>query len=283
MTQPPINPGQQPINPGQPGAYPPIGQQPGAYPPPPPGAPGSYPPPPPGAYPPGPGAAQPYSVGDGFSWAFNKFGKNVGPLVLATLIFALIAGVVYAVFYGISFALSDKTTTSYGTTMTFGFASIAVMVIGYLVLLVVGGYIAASYWNGILAITDGQQVSLGSFFQPRNVSNVIIATLLMGIITGIGYALCFLPGLIAAIFLFFTIVAVVDRNISGPEGLSTSFNLVKENFGPAILTWLVVAVVMFVGSILCGVGILAAAPIGALLTAYAWRTLTGGYVAPATP
>ncbi|NNG96557.1 hypothetical protein HLA97_04725 [Gordonia araii NBRC 100433] len=223
-------------------------------------------------------------MGDGFSWAFNKFGKNVGPLILATLIFGLIAGVVYGIFYGLAFAMADKDTSAYGaTTISFGIGSILVGIVGLLVFLVVLGYIAASYWHGILQITDGQQVTLGSFFQPRNVGNVIIASLLMGIIVSIGYVLCILPGLAAAIFLFFTTVAVVDRNLSGPEGLTTSFNLVKENFGPAILTWLVVGVITFVGSLLCGVGMLVAAPVAALLTAYAWRSLTGGYVAPATP
>ncbi|GED96984.1 hypothetical protein [Gordonia crocea] len=293
MTQPPIDPGQQPNNPGQPGyppagqqpgAYPPAaGQQPGAYPPPPPGAPGSYPPPPPGgAYPQGPAAGQPYNIGDGFSWAFNKFGKNAGPLIIATLIYLIIVGVVYGIFYGIGFALADKETVYGTTTVSFGAGTFAVWIIGYLVTLVVGGYVLSSFWNGILQITDGQQVSVGSFFQPRNVGNVIIATLLSGIIIGIGYALCVLPGLIAAIFLFFTVVAVVDRNISGTAGLGASFNLVKENFGPAILTWLVVSIALAIGGAICAIGLLVAGPVAGLLTAYAWRKLTGGFVAPAT-
>lgn len=304
MTQPPIDPGQQPINPGQyppagqPGAYPPAGQPgaypppppppPGAYPPPPPGAPGSYPPPPPpGAYPPGPGAGGPFSVGDGFSWAFNKFGKNVGPLIVATLVFGIILGLISGIFNFIASALGDTTTISDGSSIAFSSSytagSIIVTIIGYLVMIVVGGYVSASYWSGILQITDGQQVSFGSFFQPRNVGNVIIASILVGIITGIGSILCVLPGVIAALFLYFTTIAVVDRNSSATEGLSTSFNLVKDNFGPAILVWLLAIVVIFVGAILCGVGLLVAAPVAALLVAYTWRKLTGGYVAPATP
>jgi uncharacterized membrane protein len=294
MTQPPIDPGQQPINPGQyppagqPGAYPPPPPPPpGAYPPPPPGAPGSYPPPPPpGAYP-GPGASGSFSVGDGFSWAFNKFGKNVAPLIVATLVFGLILGVISAIFNFIASALGDTSTISDGNSIAFTSnytaGSLIVSIIGSIVTLVVAGYVASSYWNGILQIADGQQVSIGSFFQPRNVGNVIIASVLVGIIVGIGGALCVLPGLIAALFLYFTTVAVVDRNSSATEGLSASFNLVKDNFGPAILVWLLAVIVVAVGAILCGVGLLVAVPVAALLVAYAWRKLTGGYVAPATP
>ena len=266
---------------------PPPPPPPGAYPPPPPGAPGSYPPPPPpGAYP-GPGAAGPFSVGDGFSWAFNKFGKNVAPLIVATLVFGLILGVISAIFNFIAGALGDTTTISDGNSIAFTSnytaGSIIVSIIGSIVTLVVAGYVASSYWNGILQIADGQQVSIGSFFQPRNVGNVIIASVLVGIIVGIGSALCVLPGLIAALFLYFTTVAVVDRNSSATEGLSASFNLVKENFGSAILVWLLAVIVVAVGAILCGVGLLVAVPVAALLVAYAWRKLTGGYVAPATP
>ena len=285
MTQPPFDPGQQPINPGQPGAYPPAGQQPGAYPPPPPGAPGSYPPPPPGAYPPGAGAGQPFSVGDGFSWAFNKFGKNVGPLIVATLVFGLILVVVSAIFQFIAAALGNTTTISDGNSFavssSYSPGSILVMLLGYVVMAVLAGYVASSYWSGILQIADGQQVTFGSFFQPRNVGNVIIASILVGLITGIGSILCVLPGLIAALFLYFTTIAVVDRNSSATDGLSASFNVVKDNFGSAIVVWLLSIVIVVIGAVLCGIGLLVAAPVAALLVAYTWRRLTGGFVAPA--
>ncbi|QKT06441.1 hypothetical protein HUN08_03975 [Gordonia sp. X0973] len=281
MTQPPIDPGQQP--PQVPG------QQPGAYPPPPgaPGAPGGFQPQP-GAYPPGPAgpAAPAFSVGEGFSWAFNKFGKNAGPLILATLVFGLISAVVSGIFQFIAGAMGNTTTVStddsFAFTSSYTVGSWIVLIIGYIVSLIVGGYIAASYWNGILKIANGEKVTFGSFFQPRNVGAVIIGSILVGIITGIGLALCVLPGLIAAIFLYFTSVAIVDHNLSGPDGLVASFNTVKANFGPALLTWLLAVITAVVGALLCGVGLLVAVPVAALLVAYAWRRLTGGYTAPAT-
>ncbi|MFT4202158.1 hypothetical protein [Gordonia sp. (in: high G+C Gram-positive bacteria)] len=281
MTQPPINPGQQPPNvPPQPGQVPPAGA-PGAYPP----------PPPPGGYAPVPGAPG-FSVGEGFSWAFNKFGKNWAPLVLATLVFGLIIGVVNGIFQGIASALADTSTSTFSsddgtvsfglTTAGFGVGSWLVMILGLIVSLVIGGYVAASYWNGVLKIADGQQVTFGSFFQPRNVGQVIIGSVLSGLIISIGMALCVLPGLIAAIFLYFTTVAIVDHNLSGVDGLKASFNVVKANFGSTLLTWLLAVVIVFVGALLCGVGLLAAVPIAALFVAFAWRKLTGGYVAPQT-
>ena len=115
---PPPPSGSQPPQGGYP--PPPPGSQPaqGGYPPPPPG--GYPPPPPPGGYapppPPGSGYAPPqsggfapqqpggfgpssqgyppqspsYNVGDGLSWAWNKFTKNAVPLLVAALVLGLI-------------------------------------------------------------------------------------------------------------------------------------------------------------------------------------------------
>ena len=110
-----------------------------------------------------------------------------------------------------------------------------------------------------------------------------IASLLSGIIVVIGAILCLIPGIIAAIMLMFSTVAVLDRNLSGPEGLSTSFNIAKANFGPVALTWLVTILVTIVGALVCLVGLLVAQPVAILITVYAFRRLSGGQVAPLTP
>jgi uncharacterized membrane protein len=156
-------------------------------------------------------------------------------------------------------------------------------VIGGLIMLVVMGAIQSAYLSGILDIANGQPVTIGSFFKPRNVGNVIVASLVSGIIITIGIFLCIVPGLIAAIMLMFATVAVLDRNQSGIEGISTSFNLAKANFGPVALTWLVTILVAIVGALVCLVGLLVASPVAMLITVYAWRRLTGAQVAPLTP
>ncbi|WP_026356993.1 membrane protein [Mycobacterium sp. 141] len=294
--------GYPPPPPGGPGGYPPPPQggyppppQGGYPPPPPPGGPGGYPPPPPpgapGYPPPGgpgfaPGAA--YSVGDAFSWAWNKFTKHPAELIVPTLAF----GVVYVVLEFLIQFISGMFTTvdsssydeySYSTSFSMGAGGIAVSVIGGLVMLVVAGAIQSAYLSGILDIANGQPVTIGSFFKPRNVGNVIIASLVSGIIVTIGIFLCVVPGLIAAIMLMFGTVAVLDRNQSGIEGLSTSFNIAKANFGPVALTWLVTILVMIVGALVCLVGLLVASPVAMLITVYAFRRLSGGQVAPLTP
>jgi uncharacterized membrane protein len=284
--------------PPPPGGYPPP-PPPGGYPPPPP--PGGYPPPPYGGYPPpatgfppagypGPEGAQAYSVGHAFSWAWNKFGKNAGPLIVATLAYAVIMFAVQALTNVLSAAVGPGDSTSYTSGETsFAFSynissvgGIIVAIIGWIISLVVGAAVQSAYLGGVLDIANGEQVSFGNFFQPRNIGRVIVAGLIVGVITTIGVILCVIPGLIASIMLMFTVVALIDRNLAPMDAVKASFNISKANFGNVFLAWLVMAATLLVGALLCGVGLLVAAPVATLILVYTYRVLTGGQVAPAT-
>lgn len=284
---PPPGPGGYGPPPG-PGAYPP--PPPGSYPPPPPGSyppppAGNFPPPPPGFAPPGGGAA--VSIGEAFSWAWGQFTKNAGPLVIATLVYALIIGVLSMI---LSFVLQSMSTTS-GTTydssssgfeynIALGAGGTVVAIIGTIALLVVAGAIASAYIGGLLDIANGQRVAVGSFFKPRNVGAMVITTVIIGVLSAIGNFLCVIPGLLVALFTMFSLLAVVDRNLSPIDAIKASFEMVKNNFGVAILVWLLAAVITLVGALLCGVGLLVAAPVAYLFEIYAFRRLGGGQVAP---
>ncbi|MDT5183979.1 MAG: hypothetical protein QOI29_2137 [Mycobacterium sp.] len=285
--------------PPPPAGYPPP-PPPGYPPPPPPGAQG-YPPPPPPGYPPpspggfppagGPGFGQSYSVGDAFSWAWNKFSKNAGPLIVATLVYGLVVVVLQAIISLVSSAVSPSDYSSYSsdaTSFSFsygmsGVGSIIVSIIGWFLSLIVAAAIQSAYIGGILDIANGQQVSMGSFFRPRNIGNVIIAGLIVGIVTTIGFILCVIPGVIASIMLMFTVVALLDRNLSPVDAVKSSFDLSKANFGNVILAWLVLIATFIVGALLCGVGLLVAAPVATLFLVYTYRILSGGQVAELNP
>ena len=159
-------------------------------------------------------------------------------------------------------SMSSTTATTYSDGDSFGysawstelgFGGLVVAFLGGLVVLAVAGAIASAYLGGLLDIADGRPVTVGSFFRPRNIGPVVITALLVGIITEIGYALCFVPGLIASIMLMFAIIAVVDRNLSPVDAIKTSFDIAKNNVGPVILVWLLTALIVFVGALLFGV------------------------------
>lgn len=278
-----------------PGAYPPPGgyPPPGAYPPPPP--PGGYPPPPPGEggyLPPPPGFRPPgfYSVGEGLSWAWAKFTRNWVPLVIATLVFVGVLAILQTLLQQLLQWVSPETFTAIETgdtliettTQSMTGAGLAVTIIGSLVILLVEGAIASAYYGGMIDIANGQPVTIGSFFRPRNVVSVVLASLIVGVLTLIGVLLCILPGLLVSLFALFSTVAIVDRNLSPVDGIKTSFGIAKNHFGTVLLVWLTGLAILFVGALFCGVGLLVAMPIAYLFIVYTYRKLSGGSVAPAT-
>lgn len=270
----------------------------GAYPPPPPPQ-GGFAPPPPGAYPPAgyqygaPGGAAPFSVGDALSWAWNKFTKNPAPLIVSMLVYALVLGVISGVMQAGVFALADTSESVYSSDDTgfsysysatsLGAGSIAVLVIGLLATLVVGGVIASAQYVGMLGIADGRPTEIGSFFKPRNIGPMILLTVILGILVSIGYVLCVLPGLVVALFVIFAPLLLIDRNLSPIDAIKASIDIVKANVGQVILVWLVAGLVAMAGVLACGVGVLVSAPVASLMLVYTYRRLSGGQVAPLTP
>lgn len=164
-----------------------------------------------------------------------------------------------------------------------GLGGILISIASWFVFLIVGGVIQSGFLSGVLDIANGQQVSVGSFFKPRNVGQVVIAGLIVGVITTIGFFLCVIPGLLASIMFVFTVVALLDRNLPALDAVKTSFETSKANFGNAFLTWLVGIAIIFVGALLCGVGLLVAVPVAALFLVFCWRRITGAQIAPLTP
>ena len=222
-------------------------------------------------------------MADAFSWAWNTFTKNAVTLVIPTLVYGLLfaaASAVNIVGQNMGTTTSSFEGYDYGFSTDLSPAGMAVVGLGYLVSFVVTAYAQAGFLSGCLDIADGRPVSIGSFFKPRNLGMAFLAAFLISILTSIGYAACFVPGIIVGIFTQFIILFVIDRSQSAIKGFSSGFSLVGSNFANALLVWLVSMATVFVGALVCGVGLLVAVPLVALILTYAYRKLSGGQVVP---
>jgi uncharacterized membrane protein len=250
---------------------------------------------PPGAYPPPapvhpPPVWQPYRVGAAFSWAWHKFTKNAAPMIVATLVYIVVLvalGVLNRFLY--EAVTSDAVTTrSPGQIDDFAgrFATYitsaggVVTVLGWIAITVVIAVMESAYFAGMLDVANGRPVTVGCFFRPRSVGNVIVASLIVEVVTWIGFGLCLIGGLIARTLLLFTIVALLDRNLSALRAIDASYRTGKTNFWKSLLTLLVAYVTLAVGILACGVGVLIAIPVTALFLVYTYRRFSGGWVAP---
>ncbi|MCV6972660.1 DUF7544 domain-containing protein [Mycobacterium bohemicum] len=291
MSQPPEYPG----TPADPSGG---GQNPPGYPPPAPGY-GAPPPPPPpgyGAPPPGYGAPPPgyggppapqFRVGDAFSWSWNKFTSNAAALIVPVLIYGVIIAILSAITQFLPAALghqsnstyTDSTGQTYGSTsVTLGFASVTVMVIGSILLFLAAIVMHAGLISGCLDIADGKPVTIGTFFKPRNLGGVLLAALLIALGTWIGTLLCIIPGIVFAFLTIFTIPFVIDRSLSPVESLKASIATVRANVGNSLLSWLVQLAAVVVGELLCVIGLVVGIPIAQLVLTYTYRKLSGGQV-----
>ncbi|GAB3132544.1 hypothetical protein GCM10027289_20870 [Tsukamurella serpentis] len=253
---------------------------------------GGFPPPPGGGYgQPQFGGPAPFSIGDAFNWAWNKFTKNAVPLIVATLLYGLAMGALLGAFYFLLFSYLVNTAETdpdamaqFSTTGSVGM--IGASFVAAIVFAVIGSLINAAFFTGLLDIADGREVSIGSFFKPRNVGQVVIAALIVGLVTAI-VTLIPLLGMILAFVLgfltMFLIPVIVDRGVNAIDGFKQGFGIIQGDAGNSILTYLLMVVITLIGACLCGVGLLVAGPVAGLLLAYTYRRLSGGQVAPLTP
>jgi uncharacterized membrane protein len=252
---------------------------------------GGYPPQQPGYGAPAgggaPGGAAPaqLNIGEAISWAWNKFTKNIAPLVVPIVIYVAIVGVLYGVGFGIAIATGNNSTYTdeYGyqhANSSFSVIGLAALGVAYIGIFAVLIYMQASLISGSLDIADGKPVSIGTFFKPRNVGPVIITGLLVGLGAAVGSVLCIIPGIIFGFVSLFALHFAIDRSLSPVDAIKASIALVRANLVPTLLAWLVAGAVAAVGELACGVGVFASIPVAILIQVYAYRKLSGGQVVP---
>lgn len=74
----------------------------------------------------------------------------------------------------------------------------------------------------------------------------------------------------------FSVPLVVDQRIGGVEAIRQSFEMLKSQWLMATLFSIVVAILGFVGVLLCGVGLILTLPLCCLSIAVAYNDFTGG-------
>lgn len=141
---------------------------------------------------------------------------------------------------------------------------------------------AFGVWLGIgqarffLKTARGQPAALGDVFTggPYFVS-VFLATLLVGLIVGLGTILCIVPGVILALMFSQFYYLILDRNTGIIESLSMSRELTAGNKLTLFAIWMLSVLLIIAAVIPCGLGLLVAAPYFTLMYAMIYLIITG--------
>ncbi|GAB2633598.1 DUF2189 domain-containing protein [Nocardia goodfellowii] len=158
--------------------------------------------------------------------------------------------------------------------------SVLVLTVLFLAVMAALWLLQAAMVRGALYETDGTPPVFGSYFQVGNAGNVLLTSLIAFVATFIGLALLVLPGIIIGVLCMFALHFVVDQDLGPIQAIRSSARLVMANVGPVLLLALAVLVLTFLGALLCGFGLLVAAPIAVIAVTYAYRILTDGTLVP---
>lgn len=242
-------------------------------PPPPPGGYGGPPPPhdPYGAPPPAGPPAGAWDLGQTVSWAWAKFQANMGQIIIAAL--ALFAAIAVIAVVGV---LVIGAIVSFDTPFI-----VQIFLNGALggVIFVVAQLIGAAIIRGALGITEGRPFHAADAFKFENAGAVLVTAVLVGVATGVGFILCYLPGIVIAFVTSYAMYFVIDKNLEPVDAIKASFELVKNNLGNTLIWYIVGGLIGGAGAIVCGIGLIFTLPIALLGTAYTYKVLTGQQVA----
>jgi uncharacterized membrane protein len=199
-------------------------------------------------------------VGDAISYGWNAYWKNVGPLLIITI-------VIVAVHLVLSI-LGSVT------------GSIALQLIFTLIGWIVGFILAMGLIRCTLAVVKGQTPEVSMLFETPGLGSYIVASILFGLMLFVGFILCIIPGIIVGIVFMFYGYLIVENPTLGPtDAQKRASELTKGRIGELFVFGLALFGINLIGAILCGIGLLFTYGITAVAVAYAYRTLNGEPVA----
>lgn len=177
------------------------------------------------------------SVGACLSGAWNIFKKNAVTHVVCTLLVSAVSGVSAGLLAG-------------------------PMVVGYM--------------RMIEREDRGEAVSIGDVFRGfDDLVPALVAGLISMLALAVGFALCFLPGLLIMALPSVALYLVARGERDGVAAFSRAWTTVTKNLGSAFVGALVLSVVGSVGFLLCWVGALVTVPISMIGMFYLARQLVG--------
>jgi uncharacterized membrane protein len=211
-------------------------------------------------------------------WGWRKFTQNIGPVLLAVAVsFAVFiaVGIVSSALTG-GFDMSARPTDPMAMGPT-GPADVVAQLIGW----VVGSVLAAAFARAALDVADGRAFDFFGAFKRIPLAKVLVAALLVGLATIVGFLLLIIPGIIVMFLTYFTSYAVVDHPEASPiDAIKTSVRLISANVGQSLLLALLTFLVVVAGFCALCIGLVVAYPVTIFAAANAYRSFGGRAVAP---
>ena len=210
-------------------------------------------------YPAGAMGGAPMSVGDGLSWAWSKFKDNALILVVGFGVWAILSNLGF-----------DSRVELNGEEYGFSYG---IPFWGY-VAPVVRLFSAIVAANMSLKVASGRQLEWNDIFSFPNFGASLLASFLTAVATGVGLILCFIPGIIMAFLLYYSVYFTVDKGMDGIAGMKASWATLSSHVGE-LFPFALTGVGLYCIGAITRIGWLVTVPLVALLSAYSYVRIQG--------
>jgi uncharacterized membrane protein len=216
------------------------------------------------------GAPQPWSVGDVFTLAWERFKPN-----WVVLVFTAVVG--FVLYFAVSIPIRIV-----GTLLLSGMRGdpmIQSFAVGLLTLPLTLAVLSFLYGGWIriwLQVARGQTPDFGTLFSGGDrLIPMWLALLIQSVLVYAGTALLIVPGVIVYLGLMLAPFFVVDAKMGPIDALKASWNATTGHKGSLFLFVLAVIGLFIAGSVPCGLGLALTVPLSALAAAIIFTRITG--------
>ena len=141
---------------------------------------------------------------------------------------------------------------------------------------IIGSVLHAGLMMMFIRRIRGERVELGDLFAGFNFAvPLIIAGLLMTALTVVGFLLCILPGIYLAVSYIFVLPLIIDKKLDFWPAMEVSRQVVHKHWWAMFLFAIVLVLIICLGALLCGVGLIIAAPVAIAAVSYVYEDLFG--------
>jgi len=199
-------------------------------------------------------------IGKLFGHAWGLFTKDIGPLIVTTIVAALAAGIPAVILFGSILATSEWTLTEEGTLTGTPDVSWPAIVVGSILVTLITIFVVIPFYASMVSIMlrrvrEGRVAEYGDMFAGfRQFGQVVSTYLLIGIIVGLlSVTIIGIPfAIYFGVLWVYAIVLVVDRGVGFGQATGASKELVRRTGWWMTFLSLFVAAIVFgiIGSIL---------------------------------
>ncbi len=146
---------------------------------------------------------------------------------------------------------------------------------------VLSGPMMVGYMRMIKREDEGTKAEIADVFKGfDDLVPALLAVLVSSIIVGIGFMLCFIPGLLVMALVPTSAYLVAVGEKDGINAIKRAWDAIKANLLGSVFCALVLGIVGSIGGILCGIGMIITLPIAFIGMYHMAKQLTDGGATP---